>query len=131
MEPVKLLLDTHALLWWWNDSSRLPPRVRARVADPAVEIIVSAASAWEIATKYRIGTLPAGGRIIAQWEERLQRDRFTQLAISASHALKAGSMPGAHRDPFDRVLAAQSLLEGVPCASGDEALELLGAERVW
>lgn len=131
MEPIRLLLDTHALLWWWNVSARLPDRVRALIADPDVEVWVSAASAWEIATKHRIGKLPDGGRIIAQWQERLAQDRFTAIAINAAHALKAGSIRHEHHDPFDRMLAAQSLLERIPCTSGDAVLEALGAERIW
>lgn len=128
---MRLLLDTHVLLWWWGEPSRLSPRVLALLRDPRNEILVSAASAWEIATKHRIGKLPAGGRIIAQWTERLAPDRFQELPISAAQALRAGSLPGGHRDPFDRMLAAQSLLEGLPLASADPALSALGAERIW
>jgi len=128
---MKLLLDTHALLWWWGEARRLSPRLLALLRDPANEVYVSAASAWEIATKYRIGKLPTGGAIIAQWTERMAIDRFTELPISAAHALRAGNLPGEHRDPFDRMLAAQSLIDGLPLASIDSALSSLGAEILW
>ncbi len=128
---MRLLLDTHALLWWWSQPDKLSPRVVALLRDPENTVFVSAASAWEIATKYRIGKYPAGGRIIGEWEERMAPDGFVELAISARHALRAGSLPGEHRDPFDRMIVAQSLLEGIPVASSDPALSALGAERFW
>lgn len=128
---MTLLLDTHVLLWWWSESDKLSPRVRALLIDPATAVVVSAASAWEIATKHRIGKYPAGGRILQSWSDRLHEDRFTELGITTAHAIRAGSMPGEHRDPFDRMLAAQSILESTPIASSDEALSALGAERVW
>jgi len=126
-----LLLDTHALLWWWAQPDRLSPRVLALLKDPHTTVMVSAASAWEIATKHRIGKLPSGGTIIAQWDERITTDGFAQLSISSGHALRAGTLPGTHRDPFDRMLAAQSILEATPVVSIDEALSSLGAARIW
>jgi PIN domain nuclease of toxin-antitoxin system len=99
--------------------------------DPANECLASAASAGEIATKYRIGKFPHGGRIIEQWEDRIAEDGFLELPITARHARKAGSLPGEHRDPFDRMMAAQALLESVPVVSADTAIADLGAERVW
>ena len=99
--------------------------------DPENRFFVSAASAWEIATKHRIGKYPPGGRIIEQWSTRLQEDRFLELPISSVHALRAGRLPGDHRDPFDRMLAAQSLVEELPVLSGDAAISGLGAARIW
>lgn len=128
---MTLLLDTHALLWWWSEPHRLSARVSALVRDSANRVLVSAASAWELATKVRIGRYPGGYQIVAQWEERLRASRFDELAMTARHALKAGSLAGDHRDPFDRMLAAQSLIEGIPIASVDETLSGLGAERIW
>lgn len=128
---MKLLLDTHALLFWWSAPKRLPARVLSLLRDPGNQCLVSAASGWEIATKYRIGKFPEGARIIEQWEERLQEDGFLELPMSARHALKAGSLPGPHRDPFDRMLAAQGQLESVPVVSADAAVSDLGAERLW
>lgn len=128
---MTLLLDTHALLWWWSEPDKLSPRVRALIRDPENTVLVSAASAWEIATKHRIGKYPGGARVMQQWEERIRADGFREMGISCRHALRAGALPGEHRDPFDRMIAAQSLLEGVPVASMDRAFGALGAERVW
>jgi len=126
-----VLVDTHALLWWWAQPDRLTPRVLALLKDPHTSVVVSAASAWEIATKHRIGKLPSGGTIITQWTERIGTDGFIALPISPEHALRAGTLPGTHRDPFDRMIAAQSILEEVPVVSVDEALSSLGAARIW
>ncbi len=131
MGEVKLLLDTHVLLWWWSDPDRLSARVISLLRDPANTFLVSAASAWEIATKHRIGKFPDGGRIAQQWNERIAIDRFAELPILCGHALRAGSLPGDHRDPFDRMIAAQSILEEVPVMSADDQISALGAERVW
>lgn len=128
---MTLLLDTHVLLWWWSEPVRLSPRVLGLLQDRANRVLVSAASAWEIATKHRIGKYPAGGTVIAEWQQRLLDDGFAELGISAAHALRAGSLPGDHRDPFDRMLAAQSILESVPVVSRDESLSAFGAERIW
>ncbi|MDA8425026.1 MAG: type II toxin-antitoxin system VapC family toxin [Treponema sp.] len=128
---MKLLLDTHALLWWWSASSRLSSRVLALLRDPENAVLVSAGSAWEISTKTRIGELPSGGRIMAQWDERIAADDFEELPMTAAHCLKAGSLPGEHRDPFDRMLAAQSLLEGIPVVTADPAISALGAQTIW
>ena len=92
---------------------------------------VSAASAWELATKQRVGRFPTGGPILAEWDDRLTRDGFRQFAISSRHALRAGSLPGAHRDPFDRMIAAQGLIEALRVATPDPEIAALGADRVW
>jgi PIN domain nuclease of toxin-antitoxin system len=131
MGGVELLLDTHALLWWWSDPDRLTARVDSLLRDPANTIHVSAASAWEIATKHRIGKFPDGGRIVQQWEERIASDRFSELPMTCRHALRAGSLPGDHRDPFDRMIAAQGIVEGLLVVSIDERISALGAERAW
>lgn len=128
---MKVLLDTHALLWWWSEPTKLSTRVLSLLRDPSTDVAVSAASAWEISTKYRLGRLPSCGAILEGWTERLAEDRFQELPISARHALRAGSLPGEHRDPFDRMLAAQSIVEGLPIVSVDAALSAFGAERVW
>jgi PIN domain nuclease of toxin-antitoxin system len=128
---MKFLLDTHVLLWWWGEPDKLSRRVLALLRDPSNQVFVSAASAWEISTKYRIGKLPSGGTVIAQWGERLAMDRFMELPISAAHSLRAGGLPGEHRDPFDRMLSAQSLMEKLPVATADPEIAALGAERLW
>jgi PIN domain nuclease of toxin-antitoxin system len=128
---MTILLDTHVLLWWWSEPSKLSTRVLGLLRDRATDVAVSAASAWEISTKYRLGRLPLGGAIIQGWSGRLAEDGFRELPISAQHTLRAGSLPGEHRDPFDRMLAAQSILEGFPIASVDAELSAFGAERLW
>lgn len=128
---MRLLLDTHALLFWWSAPERLPGRVVSLLRDPGNECLVSAASAWEIATKYRIGKFPHGGRIVEQWEDRIAEDGLLELSMTARHARKAGTLPGEHRDPFDRMLAAQGVLESLPVVSADRAISDLGAERLW
>ncbi|MEX2443855.1 MAG: type II toxin-antitoxin system VapC family toxin [Alkalispirochaeta sp.] len=131
MGTVTVLLDTHVLLWWWGQPDRLSPRVLAMLRDPETVVRVSAASAWEIATKYRIGKLPSGATIVKSWEERIGLDGFRELSMTPRHALRAGTLPGLHRDPFDRMLAAQSILEEISVVSSDEALSALGAARIW
>lgn len=128
---MRFLVDTHALLWWLFDDPRLSSAVREIVGDPQNEILVSSASAWEISTKHRLGRLPAAtelARDIASW---VRRARFLELPVTISHAQRAGSWPQAHRDPFDRMLAAQSALEGLPLISRDPALQSFGIRLVW
>jgi PIN domain nuclease of toxin-antitoxin system len=127
----RYLLDTHCLLWWWSAESELSDAVRSLIENPVNTIIVSAASAWEISTKMRIGKLPQGEQIIAQWQKRIDEDHFEYLEISAEHALKAGMLNGEYRDPFDRMLSAQSLIEGIPLLSKDAKLDQFGIARIW
>lgn len=128
---LKFLLDTHAFLWWMFDDPKLPPRVRAILADRDHEVWVSAASAWEISTKFRLGKLPAA-KVLAQdiigW---IERAGFQGLAIHVEHAQKAGAWQQEHRDPFDRMLAAQSSIEGLPLISRDPAFEAFGIATIW
>lgn len=131
MGSVSVLLDTHALLWWWSHPDRLTDRARDLIADPYSAVCVSAASASEISTKHRIGKLPSGGAIIDTWDERLSRDRFSEIAVTSKHAILAGRIESDHRDPFDRVIAAQGMIELLPVVTIDEAFDALGATRVW
>ena len=127
---MKLLLDTHALLWWWTDDPQLSAAARAAIASPVNTVLVSAASAWEIATKLRLGKLhlpDAGTRL----NELVAADGFVPLPISVDHALLAGSYPAEHRDPFDRMLAAQSQIEGAALVSRDPGLKAFGCALLW
>lgn len=126
-----LLLDTHALLWWLFDDRRLSPRARALVADRANTIFVSSASAWEIATKWRLGKLPGASVLVEDLGGWVVRAGFVELPITIAHAERAGRWASAHRDPFDRMLAAQSVIEEVPLLTNDRALRALGADVVW
>ena len=128
---LKLLLDTHALLWWWDDDARLSKRVKKALTDEANVVLVSAASAWEIATKHRIGKLPGAQRVVREFNDLVVSDGFGHLAISYQHSLHAGAYASAHRDPFDRMLAAQAEIESALLVSNDAALKSLGVKCYW
>jgi len=128
---VRILLDTHALLWWFTDDPRLSRTARETIADEANAILVSAASAWEIATKYRLGKLNEAVDAVRRFDELVAADGFEHLSITHFHGLKAGGYAVEHRDPFDRMLAAQSELESVPLITCDPALTLFGIRTVW
>ena len=123
-----MLLDTHIFLWWLFDDPRLSASLRERIADPACTPRVSAASVWEIATKYRIGKLPQASQVARDTPAWIIKCGFKPLPISAVHAQLAGAWDVAHRDPFDRMLAAQSRIEALPLASNDAAMRLFGIE---
>jgi PIN domain nuclease of toxin-antitoxin system len=109
----------------------MPRRVRSMIGDPANTVLVSAASAWEIATKHRLGKLAAPGPLIDGLLDYLADQEFDELAISVRHAQRAGALPGAHRDPFDRMLIAQAQLEGLTIASTDDVFDAYGVRRTW
>lgn len=128
---MRLLLDTHALLWAVADPAALSERARAALTDGANALIVSSASAWEIATKHRLGRLPEAGILLGAFAEQLERLRAQEMPISVRHALAAGAFPSPHRDPFDRILAAQALLAGLPLVSRDPIFAEFQVETVW
>jgi PIN domain nuclease of toxin-antitoxin system len=128
---MKLLLDTHVLLFWLDNSARLSKKVRALIAERDNEVFVSAASAFEIATKFRLGRLPQAAPLISDFTGWMLRAGFSELPIAMRHAHRAGLFAAPHRDPFDRLLAAQSLEDSLPIASTDDALDLFGVQRVW
>ncbi len=128
---MRLLLDTHALLWWWTDDPRLLEAARDAIANPENEIWVSAASAWEIATKERLGKLELLPNLTLRFNDLIEQSRFRLLAIDASHALLAGSLRQDHRDPFDRMLAAQAQIENLHLVTTDRAFEAFGTPIFW
>ena len=128
---MKALLDTHALLWWLFDDSRLSQAAKAIIADPESDILVSAASAWEIATKYRIGKLPDATPAVEQLAQVLRQERFQELPVTLQHALAAGLLPGPHRDPFDRMLMAQSQIEDLPVVTNDPVFAQYDCQVAW
>jgi PIN domain nuclease of toxin-antitoxin system len=128
---LRLLLDTHALLWWLNDDPSLSRVAHNAIAEPTNDIFVSAASAWEIATKHRIGRLPEAALLAADMAGIIASEGFGELAISMHHGQVAGSLPGIHKDPFDRILVAQAILADLPIISSDEILSAYGVSRVW
>jgi PIN domain nuclease of toxin-antitoxin system len=128
---VRVLLDTHAVLWWFTDDPALPHGIQALIDDPSNAILVSAASAWEICTKVRIGKLPTGHMLCEDFSGYLQRYHFSPLPISIEHGRLAGRLSGPHKDPFDRMLAAQALVEDAPLVTNDPAFAGLGVRTVW
>ena len=128
---MRVLFDTHVLAWWLLDNSRLSPRVRELIIDPANDVMVSTVSAFEMATKYRIGKWPDIGGLVKEFETAVRAENFQLLPIGASHALRGGLLDGSHRDPFDRLLAAQSLVENIPLVTSDPVFKAFGVEVVW
>jgi len=128
---LKVLLDTHALLWLLLEPAKLSRRVRTLVSDTKTEVLVSSATAWEIATKHRLGKLEHAENVVRGHAEHLQRALATELPISSAHALLAGSFKNAHKDPFDRLIAAQSVLEAVTLVSSDAAFQDFPVTLIW
>lgn len=118
-----MLLDTHIFLWWLFDDSRLPKKIRNVIQDTDNTIFVSAASVWEIATKYRLGKLPAAGSVARNVPKWIEKAGFAPLNISPEHSQLAGSWDLVHRDPFDRMLAAQAKIEKMSLASIDPVMK--------
>jgi PIN domain nuclease of toxin-antitoxin system len=128
---VRLLLDTHALLWWLSDDPALSPTARKAIAATSNVVLVSAASAWEIAMKVRLGRLPGAEDLAADFQGFISREGFTTLDITVNHGIRAGLLPGPHKDPFDRLLIAQAQAENLPIASSERIFETYGVRRVW
>jgi PIN domain nuclease of toxin-antitoxin system len=128
---ASLLLDTHALLWWLDGDERLSPTARAAIADPARVAMVSAASAWEITTKHRLGKLPAAADVARDVAGAIASQAFVELPITLRDAERAGRLPGPHRDPFDRMLAAQALGADIELISIDAVFDAYGVRRLW
>lgn len=128
---MRLLLDTHALLWWLDGDRKLPKSVRDLIADEATEVLVSAASVWEITTKARLGKLPGALAVAEDVPGCIASQGFSGLAISVGHAQRAGSLPGPHRDPFDRMLIAQAQAEHLPLATNEHLFDGYGVRRIW
>ena len=127
-----LLLDTHALLWVLLDPARIPAETLATVRAPDTTVYVSAASAWEVATKHRLGKLQGAAAVVSGYREHLARLRAEELPITGHHALTAGTLQWSHRDPFDRVIVAQALLESLAVVTSDVALTEFPAIRtLW
>jgi PIN domain nuclease of toxin-antitoxin system len=125
------LLDTHALIWWVEGDERISRQLRRMLGQPGEDVYVSAATAWEIATKVRIGKLQAPKALLGDFVEAIELLGFRPLPIALRHGYDAGQLPGAHRDPFDRMLAAQARSEGLALVSCDTAFEALGVKTVW
>ena len=128
---MRLLLDTHAWLWWLMDAPQLPSQARQAMQERHNEVFVSAVTAMELATKHRLGKLPQAALAVQDFHELVLADQFRHLPITHAHALRAGSHPAEHRDPFDRLLAAQSEMEGLTLVSRDPAFTQFGIPVLW
>ena len=127
-----LLLDTHVLLWTLLMPDRIPEPTLAHIRDPATDVVISAASAWEIGAKYRLGKLDTAAAVVHGYYDHLARLRARELPITSHHALTAGMLNWDHRDPFDRVIAAQCMTDSLPLVTADSTLAALpGLRVVW
>ena len=128
---MKVLLDTHTLLWWVLGSPQLSTTAAAVLGDTGTAIVVSAVSGHEIATKYRLGKLPVPARLAEHLEQMVAENGWQPLPLSIAHAQLAGRLPGPHKDPFDRMLAAQALVEDMPLVTNDSAVAGFGVRTIW
>ena len=128
---MKLLLDTHALIWWLAGDGSLSERAREAIEEEANSVAVSAASAMEVATKFRIGKLPGAALLAQDFETIVAAQGFIELPITVRHARLAGEMNIAHKDPFDRLLIAQSQADGMVLVSNEALFDTLAVQRLW
>jgi PIN domain nuclease of toxin-antitoxin system len=128
---MKLLIDTHVLIWWLGARERIPANVQAALIDVTNEVLVSAVSAWEIAVKRRLGKLDFDSRFIADFDARIAALGFAPLAISAAHAITGAEIEATQKDPFDRMLAGQVRVEGLTLVTADRAFDGLGVTVMW
>ena len=128
---MRFLLDTHALLWWLTSDRSLSDPARKLLSRSGNAVVVSAASAWEIATKARLGKLPIPLDLVGGLARALEQEGFESLPVSLDHGVRAGLLPGPHKDPFDRMLIAQAQAENVPIVSKDAVFDTYGVRRLW
>jgi PIN domain nuclease of toxin-antitoxin system len=128
---LRALFDTHALIWWFSDDSSLSSPVREIISDTENTLLVSAASAWEIAIKHQLGKLRKVADLVSDFSGRIEREGFQLLPISAEHGIRAGLLPYVHKDPFDRMLAAQAQAENIPIVSNEVVFGTYGVRRLW
>lgn len=129
---MKVLCDTHVLVWALLAPERLSPTVRDLLEDARVEVLVSPVTGFEVATKHRIGKLPGAALLVQDYRGHLERLAAESFPVRDEHALWAGSLPWSHQDPFDRLLAAQAMLEHVPLVTADQVFAgLPGLSTIW
>jgi PIN domain nuclease of toxin-antitoxin system len=128
---LRLLLDTHVLIWWLAGDEALSLPAREAIADTANDIAVSAASAMEVATKFRLGKLPDLALLARDFEAIVAAQGFTELPVGIRHARLAGEMNIAHKDPFDRFLIAQAQVEGMVLVSNEALFDSFAVQRLW
>jgi len=128
---VRLLLDTHALLWWLAGDEALSDTARGAIGDPDNEIFVSAAAAWEIATKYRLGKLPGAAIVAVDIAGAVASQGFVELPINIRDGQTAGGLPAIHKDPFDRMLIARAIAADMVIVSNEGLFNAYGVPRLW
>ena len=128
---MRLLLDTHALLWWLAGDRKLTKRARAAIGNGSNTVLVSAASAWEVSTKHRLGRLPGAGPLATEFARVVIAQGFAALDITLNHAQRAGGLPGSRSDPFDRMLIAQAQAEDLTLVSNEATFDRYGINRIW
>ena len=128
---MRLLLDTHAFLWWVINDKRLSQAARWAIADEDNDVLISAVSAWEIATKHRIGKLPESETLVENMALKIALEGFEELPITVDDAVRAGQLPGHHSDPFDRMLIAQAMARNIPLISNEPLFDRYGVRRLW
>jgi len=128
---MKVLLDTNALLWAMLANASLSKIAAEIIQDEGNIILVSAASAWEIATKVRIGKLPGAEAFENRFLDAISDAGYVLIGIEVVHTLHAGRLVGKHKDPFDRIIAAQAIMLGIPVISSDAKLDYFGVRRIW
>jgi PIN domain nuclease of toxin-antitoxin system len=128
---MDMLLDTHTFLWWLAGNAALSPTAKAAISDERNAVFVSAASAWEITTKHRSGKLPDVGAIVADLEGAIVNEGFSRLSVTVRHGQVAGALPGPHRDPFDRMLIAQAMVNSLVLVSNEQPFDVYGVARLW
>jgi PIN domain nuclease of toxin-antitoxin system len=128
---VRLLLDTHALIWFLQGDERLPPKAREAIEDADNDVYVSAATAWEIAAKYRKGKLQEAAFLVSDYRNILQEQEMIDLPVNSQHALRSGLLELKNGDPFDRMILAQALIENLVAVSIEEEWTTHGVIRLW
>jgi PIN domain nuclease of toxin-antitoxin system len=128
---MRVLVDTHALLWAVTGDRHLSKRAHSVLASLDNEVLVSAASAWEVCTKFRLGKLSDAESLVSDFSRVIEQLGFYALSISLEHAQRAGNLPGPHRDPFDRMLIAQAQAEDLTLVSNERLFDSYGVRRTW
>lgn len=132
IRPMKLLLDTHTALWWWSDPQRLPKRTISLLSNVSIPIFVSSATAYELAYKHYLGKLHLPEGLLQEFEKVVRAEFWNPLDISVAHSLLAGRLASPHRDPFDRLLAAQTIAEEATLVTLDPAFASFeGLKTLW
>lgn len=128
---MRLLLDTQAFIWWVLNDPRLSSSARAAISEPSNAVLVSVATAWEMAIKASIGKLDLPAPVAEFFRSQLSLNWFTALPVMTGHALQVASLDHIHRDPFDRLLVATAMVEGIPLVTSDEEIRRYPVRTIW